>query len=120
MRRVTCDQPCMWLLTTQGFYSVVAHRRDPDKLLVRARAREDLEALREQIPGLRITSDRAADYRWRAVVSRAEWVAAVAVLAANLDYGNFKAAVAEREGAERHRVYQRVWSELLSLQRDER
>ena len=40
----------MWLFTTQGFYSVVAHRRDPDRLLVRARAREDLEALRDQIP----------------------------------------------------------------------
>ena len=110
----------MWLFTTQGFYSVVAHRRDSDRLLVRARAREDLEALREQIPGLRITSDREADYRWRTVVSRAEWVAAVAILAASIDYDNFKAAVAERQGAERHRVYQRVWGELLSLQRDDR
>jgi hypothetical protein len=36
----------MWLVTTQGFYSVVAHRGDPDRVLVRARVREDLEALR--------------------------------------------------------------------------
>src|SRR4051794_4472799 len=62
----------MWLVATQGFYSVVAHRRHPDRVIVRARAREDLEALRDQIPGLRVFSDPHADYRWRAVVTRAE------------------------------------------------
>jgi len=25
----------MWLVSTQGFYSVVCHRRDPDNLIVR-------------------------------------------------------------------------------------
>lgn len=42
----------MWLFTTQGFYSAVAHRSDPSRAIVRARAREDLEALRHQIPSL--------------------------------------------------------------------
>jgi hypothetical protein len=107
----------MWLFTTQGFYSVVAHRRDPDKLIVRARAREDLEALRRQIPELRVFSDRGADYRWRTVVTRAEWVAAVAQLAEELDYDNFKRGVASRQGHERERVYHRVWTALRVLQR---
>src|SRR5687767_10298861 len=102
----------MWLFTPQGFYSVVAHRRDADKLLVRARVREDLDALREQIPGLRIFSDQAADYRWRAVVTRAEWVAALAQLAEDLNYDNFKSTVAERQGHERSRVYEYIWGEL--------
>ena len=97
----------MWLFTTQGFYSVVAHRRDPGRLIVRARAREDLEVLREQIPELRIYSDPDADYRWRGVVTRAEWVAAVAELATELDYDNFKRAVADRQGRERERLYHR-------------
>ena len=35
----------MWLMTTRGFYSVVEHRDDADRLLVRARTREDIEAL---------------------------------------------------------------------------
>jgi hypothetical protein len=109
----------MWLFTDQGFYSVVAHNRDPGKLLVRARVRADLEALREQIPEIRIYSDRRADYRWRAVVTRAEWVKAVALLAASIDYPNFKAAVAERQPGEREPVYQRIWGELLSLQQAE-
>src|SRR5262245_28238814 len=106
----------MWLLTTQGFYSVVAHRRDPQRLIVRARLREDLEALREQIPALRVYSDRDADYRWRALVTRAEWVAAVAELATELDYDNFKRAVAERQGRDRQRLYHRVWATLRELQ----
>src|SRR3954463_13955345 len=100
----------MWLFTTQGFHSIVAHRRDPDRLLVRARAREDLEALREQIPELRIFSDSRADYRWRAVITRAEWVAAIAQLATEIDYDNFKNAVAVRQGIERERLYSGVWA----------
>ena len=106
----------MWVFTTQGFYSVVAHRRDPGKVLVRARAREDLEALREQIPDLRIYEDADADYRYRAVVNHADWIAAVAILTAGIDYPNFKAAVAERQGPERERIYARVWAEMLSIQ----
>lgn len=109
----------MWLFTPQGFYSVVAHRRDPEKLLVRARVRADLEALREQAPDLRIFSDRGADYRWRAVIRRAEWVAAIAQLASEIDYDNFKSTVAERQGHERSRIYSHVWGELLTLQRED-
>ena len=84
---------------------------------MRGRAREDLEALRAQIPDLRIFSDRKADYHWRAVVTEAEWVAAVAQLAGEIDYDNFKSAVVERQGHERGRVYGHIWGELLSLQR---
>lgn len=108
----------MWLLTVQGFYSVVAHRDDPDMLLVRARARDDIEALREQIPALEPFEDPGADYRHRAVVSRAEWVAALAQLVAAVDYDNFKDAVAARQGGARSGLYGRVWSTLRGLQRD--
>lgn len=106
----------MWLFTTQGFYSVVAHREDPDALIVRGRSRDDLEALRQQIPDLEPFEDPAADYRHRAYVSRAEWLAAVAQLTCEVDYDNFKSAVAERQGQERARVYGRIWGELRELQ----
>jgi len=108
----------MWLFTTQGFYSAVAHRNDASKVIVRARVREDLEALRDQIPDLRIFEDEDADYRYRAVVDHEQWVAAVAILAAAIDYDNFKAAVAERQGPERERAYMRVWAEMLGLQEE--
>jgi hypothetical protein len=107
----------MWLITTQGFYSVVAHRDDPDLLLVRARTREDIEALREQIPALEPFEDRSADYRHRAVVTREHWRDAVAQLVGAIDYGNFKSAVGKRQGWDRERVYHAVWDVLARLQR---
>lgn len=108
----------MWLVTTQGFYSVVAHRTRPDHVLVRARAREDLEALRRQIPSLESYEDERADYHWRAEVHRDDWRRALIQLADLVDYDNFKGAVAKRQGMKREAVYHRVWSELLRIQRN--
>ena len=109
----------MWLMTTQGFYSAVAHRTSDEHVLVRARTREDIEALRRQIPDIEPFEDLDADYRHRAVVTRAEWVSAVAQLASEIDYGNFKSAVAVQQGYDRAALYSRVWGDLLTLQTDE-
>ncbi len=108
----------MWVITTTGFYSVVEHRRDPERLIIRARAREDIEALRQWIPAIEPRSDPAADYRWRAVVARAEWVVAVAQIAGEVDYPNFKTAVAQRQGAARACHYTEVWQTLRRIQRE--
>ena len=108
----------MWLFTTQGFYSVVEHRRDPERLVVRARAKEDLEALRSWIPNVEPHSDTTADYLWRAVVTRAEWVVALAQMASEIDYPNFKAAVAQRQGTERACYYTEIWQVLRRIQRE--
>jgi len=107
----------MWLFTTQGFYSVVAHRGDPDRVIVRARTEEDIEALRRQIPELEPFEDASADYRWRAIVSRERWRDATVQLADAIDYANFKSRVADCQGAERSARYQHVWAELRGLQR---
>ena len=106
----------MWLFTTQGFYSVVADRDDPERVLVRARAREDIEALRRQIPGIEPFSEPGSDYRWRAFVLRSEWEEAISRLAAEIDYDNFKNAVADRQGYGRSHLYMEVWQALLKLQ----
>jgi hypothetical protein len=109
----------MWLMTTQGFYSVVAHRDLPGVMLVRARAKADLIALDRQIPGLeaRITCDERADYLWRAAASREEWALALARLANEVDYDNFKSAVAARQGHKRAGVYHAVWSALTRIEK---
>ena len=109
----------MWLTTVHGFYSVVEHRNDPEQLIVRARTREDIEALRAYLPDLQPYSDRRADYRWRAVVTRAEWVQAVAQMVTEIDYPKFKAAVGKRQGYERAAAYGEVWRILLALQQGE-
>ena len=108
----------MWLFTTQGFYSVVAHRDEPSKVLVRTRSREDLDALRQQIAGLELIEDPSADYRYRAVVEREEWEVAASALVAAIDYPNFKSAVAERQGSRRAGFYGEVWRVMRELQDD--
>ena len=105
----------MWLLTTQGFYSVVEDRDDPRWLLVRARTRADLEALRAQIEDIEVFEKPEADYRWRARVLREQWLAAVAQLAAGVDYPNVKDAVHERQGPRRSSLYMKVWLVLRRL-----
>ena len=105
----------MWLLTTQGFYSVVEDHDDPRWLLVRARARVDLEALRAQIEDIEVFETPEADYRWRARVLREQWLVAAAKLASAVDYPNFKDAVQERQGSRRSSLYMKVWLVLRRL-----
>lgn len=108
----------MWLFTTQGFYSVVEHRDDPQLLIVRSRAREDLEALREQIPELELIEDDQADYQWRAIVTREQWDTAVSELTEGIDYPNFKDAVRDSQGDARSFLYGEIWLILRQLQED--
>ena len=106
----------MWLVTTRGFYSVVEDFHDRDRLLVRARVREDLVALADLVPELEGEETPERDYRFRASVPRDVWSAAAAQLVRQIDYPNFKNAVAARQGVDRAHVYGDVWATLLELQ----
>lgn len=106
----------MWLVTTRGFYSAVEDHEHLGNVLVRARVREDLEALVDLIPSLEVHETPERDYRFRASVPREAWANAVAELAREIDYPNFKNAVAELQGSDRAHVYSGVWGTLLGLQ----
>jgi len=106
----------MWVFTPDGFYSVVAHRSQRRRLIVRCRVEEDMDALRQHIPGLEVFEDEHADYRWRAIVTKREWKRALARMGEAIDYDNFKNEVTRRQGDLRHDVYMRVWSAVLTLQ----
>jgi hypothetical protein len=45
----------MWILSTRGFFSTVAHRDRPEPVLVRSRAHEHLVSLSELTGPLEIT-----------------------------------------------------------------
>lgn len=112
----------MWVLTSLGFFSIV---RKPDDvgagtLTVRARVRADLVALRDAaLPTLgAIVSSPDADYRYRARAPQADVAAALARLAAALDYANFKDEVARCQGQARAELYEHVWGALHALQRN--
>jgi hypothetical protein len=110
----------MWLVTTFGFYSVVCKPWDRGKqtLTVRARAREDLETLRAKyLPALgEIAEDESADYRFRAQAPREDVARAFAEAVRDIDYDNFKAAITERMGFARERIYHDAWRAFLAIQ----
>src|SRR4051812_20974727 len=107
----------MWLMTPRGFFSVVAHRDDPTALMVRGRARDDLESLAELDRTLEIQHTPRGDYAWRAIVSRDAWSRLLTTLVAEVDYPDFKSEVGRVQGVERASLYARVWMVLRELQR---
>jgi hypothetical protein len=116
----------MWLITEDGFASVVAHRERPDHLLVRARARGDLEnlcriAAEEGVEGfdpVGVFSLEQADYRWRLEVRRDDFAALTAAMVGRIDYDNFKNRVGQKDPA-RASLYSDVWGTLFRIQETE-
>ncbi|HOC18733.1 MAG TPA: hypothetical protein PKK95_10715 [Vicinamibacterales bacterium] len=116
----TAREARMWLVTTFGFYSVVekAWDRERGSLTVRARARKDLETLRQRyLPELgAIAEDESADYRFRAQAPREQVVEAFSRAVRDIDYDNFKEAVLQRQGYARERIYHDAWHAFLAIQ----
>lgn len=109
----------MWIFTESGFYSVV-QKPGEDRLTVRARLEGDLERLRERMPTLGPTVvTPEADYRFRAIISHADFAAGMLGLVEDLRYSNFKSHVRRTMGAERADLYHRVWDVMHDAQEKE-
>lgn len=107
----------MWLITKIGFFSVVRDRDHSDRMIVRARHPDDIEALVDQyIPGTEITETPDSDYRYRIFIDRDIWIKLAAELAEDVNYSNFKNHVAATQGYDRAELYHDVWEILYSLQ----
>lgn len=114
-----------WIATTAGFFSAVAHDDDDAKLVVRTRVKDDALRLAtytyatESHPGhpedLLVTYARS-DYPWRVICHRETFASFIAGAIQGIDYGNFKDAVKDRQGADRAHVYMGVWQTLLRLE----
>lgn len=129
----------MWTATAQGFFSAVQHRDDPNLLVVRTRDHADAATLMawyaawrtdmakithaltrkptpQEGPRPAITTYAWSDYPWRVIMPRSAWGAFLAESVEDLDYGNFKDAVKQTQGADRATVYGKVWQALLALE----
>lgn len=125
----------MWIFTKRAFLSVVAYdpKQDREKaspfkkiaknklthVLVRARVREDIEDLRIVVPNVKIVDDIAADYKYRAVITRSQWKKYVLRACDEIDYGShFKEVVRDNasQGTARHKAMMSVWSAMIALQ----
>ena len=113
----------MWIINTDGFYSVVAIDEEPEQLLVRTRTKGDAKRFAVRCaprlgyePTIFKTPER--DYAFRMVVPRAVVGRIMGEAIDQIDYDNFKDAVAKRRGWDREAVYASVWTVLYNgLQR---
>jgi len=125
----------MWLFTKHGFFSAVCARQgngkhdqpiDPDRIMVRARLRAHLQALKERFADLLgacvIQESSGTDYAYRLFVPKPVWMQVLAALAEETDYDNFKSEVArhqETTGAGYKRALHDVWWVMHTLQTTE-
>jgi hypothetical protein len=123
----------MWLFTKHGFYSAVCARQrdgkhgqpvDPDRIMVRARLRSHLKALKERFPDLlgdcEVREFAGSDYAFRLFVDKSAWARVLAGLAEETDYDNFKSEVARhqgRDGAAYEEALHEVWAVMYGLQK---
>lgn len=114
----------MWLFTKHGFYSVVRARKAPgaiklskDTLMIRARRKGHLKALRRRFNALKrakIHKDTHTDYRYRIFVAQGVWTKIATKLAAEIDYGNFKDTL--KDSPRYAMAASQVWHVMFDLQ----
>ena len=125
----------MWLFTKHGFFSAVCARQgggeydspvDHDRIMVRARLRQHLEALQREFPDLltdiAIHDSSHTDYAHRMFMPTDVWVKVLGRLGEEVGYDNFKSEVAQhlgREGATYEHALHDVWEVMYRLQQHE-
>jgi hypothetical protein len=120
----------MWIFTKHGFFSVVCARQgegdrdqgtDTARVMVRARVRGHLEALRKRWPehlgACEIRTFGGTDYAFRLFVDKHTWSRVLSELALETDYDNFKAEVARQQaGSPYEHALHGVWSVMYRMQ----
>jgi hypothetical protein len=112
----------MWIACIDGFFSTVIDKTKPGRMLIRARCEKDIKNLynryRDKCPSMRKpTSDDTRDYRYRISISKRDWVKLAGLLAAAVDYPNFKAEIHQRpDQANKGQAYAEVWATMHRLQ----
>lgn len=96
----------MWLITSDAFVSIVAHRDKPDTLIVRGRFKGDAARFLG-VPAAREQETPDADYRFRIVAKREVVERAVVRAVRRVTYPNFKDSIRE---AWRKALALKVWS----------
>ncbi len=108
----------MWIFTSTGFVSVVEHRDDPGRLVVRARDRASLDALVART-GAPVNPWQGSDYAYRIVVDRpvlADWLADEVRA---IEYTNYKTSAHEARGGRFEAALHEVWRAMMAFQRAE-
>lgn len=100
----------MWIMTNNGYLSIVSKDCGPAELLVRARRAGDIEKV---FPNAKVTRQTDSDYLYRAILPRDVVKQALAAMIDLIDYPNFKDSVEDRS---LHAAYVSVWCAMAGLQ----
>ena len=101
----------MWIQFNNAFLSIVENRDNKLELLVRARVKGDIEKI---FPEADVFEDDNADYKYRALISKAKVAARMMLKMTEINYDNFKNSVTE---ITRKNAYSNVWVDLRKLQK---
>lgn len=105
----------MWLITNQGYFSAV-QKRGKDHVTVRSRVKRDLERFTRLLDDLTVIHHTPrADYEYRIHLTHSAFALALARLALELDYDNFKDSV---RCPKRKRAFSSIWWTLMDLARE--
>jgi len=110
----------MWVFCSTAFLSAVTDRNNPNRLLIRARCRNDLDDFRKKYckrmgPTIgRNELGHGSDYPFRAWCGKKAFANAMRKVIMDMMYANFKNEVTKEQGWERHNVYMDVWSTMSS------
>jgi hypothetical protein len=106
----------MWIFLSDAMLSIVEKPGDSKAgtLTVRARIKGDIERV---FPDAKVVEGAGTDYRFRASIPREQVAKAMHDQVMNLNYGNFKSSVKDRQ---RHDAYMGVWSAMFSIQKNQK
>lgn len=102
----------MWIAMNDSFVSIVADKNDEDQLVVRARVREDLEAL-FPVHAEDIIETDDSDYQFRLFLDRQYVAVEIAWRIDTINYYNFKDSVKQ---SWRSIAYMKIWRVMWEVQ----
>jgi hypothetical protein len=116
----------MWLFTRYGFFSVGCAQDkngqpDPNLLMIRARLKRHLIALKKAFKELKpspIREDLGTDYRHRMLVPKPVWIRVLSQMAEEQEWSNFKNEVKQTQPVDWPylEALHQVWDVMFGLQ----
>jgi hypothetical protein len=109
----------MWIVSREGFISVVQHKDDPSKFRVRARRLEHLLSTFAQFTSLDVIDfgPNASDYRYHLDVDREVLAAEMLSMLNDIDYESHAKEAMAGDDQDMHWALMGCWRELHKLQR---
>ena len=105
----------MWVFTETGFVSAVAHRDNPEILIVRSRDRHSIEPL-ALLGETNIVTGAGTDYPHRISCSRDQFTQWVDQNIVSMSYENFKSRVTQTRGHDFAHALMDVWSAMRKVE----